>query len=182
LQTPIIAALNGAAIGVGLTLPLWDIRIVAEDAKYGLPFTRRAVIRELNATWLPRMIGAAKALEIMLTGRLFLGSEAKTLGIAHEAVPAGQVLERVMAIAENIAVNTSPAALSAVKSLVNIGLAEDHRYISWARELEVFAKLAEEPGALEAARAFMEKRSPNWTGAKQGDVPVTPARALPGMS
>ena len=183
LQTPIIAALNGAAVGVGMTLPLqWDIRIVAENAKYGLPFTQRGVIPELNATWLlPRMIGTARALELMITGRLFLGSEAQQLGIAHEAVPAEQVLDRAMEIAEGICRNTSPAAVSAVKTLVNVGLAEADRYTAWARELEVFAKLAEEPDAREAARAFMQKRDPTWTSAKHRDIPLKPARTLPGM-
>lgn len=181
LTTPIIGALNGAAVGVGLTLPLqWDLRIVAEDAKYGMPFVQRGVIPELNSTWLlTRMIGAANALELMLTGRLFLGSEAKQLGLAHEAVPSGAVLDRAMEIAENIATNAAPAAVAAVKSLINIGLAELDRYTAWARELEVFATLAKEPDAAEGAQAFIDKRAPTWTGDKGFQVPLTPTTTLP---
>ena len=89
MRTPIIGALNGSAVGIGLTFPLqWDIRIVNESAKYGFVFTRRGLIPEQNSLWLlPKLVGLATAVELLMTGRLFTGAEAKALGLATEAVP-----------------------------------------------------------------------------------------------
>ncbi|MGB8391326.1 enoyl-CoA hydratase-related protein, partial [Mycobacterium sp.] len=112
LRTPIIGALNGSAVGLGLTFPVqWDIRIVNEAAKYGFVFTRRGLIPEQNSLWLlPKLVGLATALDLLLTGRLFSGADAKELGLATEAVPADHVLARAMEIADDIASTTAPAA------------------------------------------------------------------------
>ena len=95
MRTPIIGAMNGAAVGLGLTFALqWDIRVVNESAKYGFVFTRRGLIPEQNSLWLlPKLVGLATATELLLTGRLFTGAEAKELGIAAHAVPGDEVLD-----------------------------------------------------------------------------------------
>src|ERR1700739_3253854 len=101
LRTPVIAAVNGHAIGIGLTIALQaDIRVVAEDAKYAVAQVRRGVIPDCMAHWtLPHLAGAAAAAEVLLTGRTFDGAEAVALGIATRAVPAGEVFNHAMAIA-----------------------------------------------------------------------------------
>jgi hypothetical protein len=91
MRTPILAAINGAAVGVGLTYPLmWDIRIAAEDAKLGLVFTRRGLLPEGSSLWLlARLVGASRALELLLTGRMFSGNEAALLPLPGPRRPYG---------------------------------------------------------------------------------------------
>src|SRR3954454_22847392 len=104
VRKPVIAAVNGHAIGIGLTLALQcDIRIVADDAKYGVVQVRRGVIPDACSHWvLPRVAGLANAADVLLTGRLFDGAEAVALGLAGRALPAGEVLPAALAIAHDI--------------------------------------------------------------------------------
>ena len=117
---PVIAAINGHAVGIGVTFPMQcDVRIVAEDAKVGLPFVRRGVIAEAGGHWiLSRLIGFAVAAELLLTGRLVNGAEATALGLCSRAVPADQVLPTAYSMAEEIATFTSPLAVAATKRLM----------------------------------------------------------------
>src|SRR5437660_4134974 len=102
MATPVIAAINGSAVGVGLTLPMqWDIRIAAADAKLGFVFNRRGVIPEANSTWIvPRLVGVSRAMELLLTGRLFTGEEAAAIGLVSRAVERERVLPVALEIAE----------------------------------------------------------------------------------
>ena len=96
----------------------WDIRIVNESAKYGFVFTRRGLIPEQNSLWLlPRLVGMGRAMELLMTGRIFSGAEAKDYGLATEAVPGDDVLPRAMQIADDIARHTAPAAVGITKQL-----------------------------------------------------------------
>ena len=101
LKTPIIGAINGHAIGVGMTLPmLFDIRYVAEDAKLSFVFTRRGIVPEANSTWLvPRLIGLSRGLDLLLSGRQFSGREAAEWGLASRALPADEVLPAALELA-----------------------------------------------------------------------------------
>src|ERR1051325_1065640 len=83
MRTPIIGAINGSAVGIGITLPMqWDIRVVARAARLGFVFNRRGVTPEANSTWIvPRLIGVSRAMELMLTGRMFTGEEAVQMGL-----------------------------------------------------------------------------------------------------
>ena len=94
MRTPMIVAINGMAIGAGLTTTfLADIRIVAEDARLRLPFVRLNVIPDANSTWLlPRLAGVSRAMELLLTGRWFTGQEAADMGLVSKAVPVAEVL------------------------------------------------------------------------------------------
>jgi enoyl-CoA hydratase/carnithine racemase len=186
MATPVIAAINGAAIGIGLTLPLlWDIRVAAEDAKLGFVFTRRGVIPEANSTWiLPRLIGASRALDVLLTGRVFSGAEAEAMGLVTRAVPAEAVLDVALEIARDISENTAPEAVTAAKRLIYENLMAQDRDASWLRETRVFDLLAQQPDAREAVLAFLEKRMPSWTGAKMASGDVQPNRRFdePGIA
>ena len=173
LRTPIIAAINGAAVGMGLTYPLmWDIRIAAEDAKLGLVFTRRGLVPEGNASWLlPRLVGASVALELLLTGRIFTGREAADLGLVTRAVPADEVLPTAMELARDIAVNTAPASIAVTKRLFYKYLEETDRWAARVEELEMFRWAGSQPDAGEGVRSFLEKRPPDWTGVGRDDLP-----------
>lgn len=174
MRTPIIGALNGSAVGIGLTLPLqWDIRIVNQDAKYGFVFTRRGLTPEQNSLWLlPKLIGAGPALELLLTGRLFSGTEAHRLGIAHEAVPADRVLLRAKEIALDIATNTAPSSVGVTKELFYDMLAETDREAAFYREWEVFRWMGRQADCAEGGRSFLEKRAPEFTSSKYAEVPT----------
>ena len=173
MPKPVIAAINGAAVGLGITLPLhWDIRIAAEDAKLGFVFVRRGLIPEANSLWiLPRLVGLATASELLLTGRTFSGKEAMELGLVHSAVPKEEVLDRAMSIAREIAEKTAPCAVAATKQLL-----WEHQWIgdpneAYEREHRMSRALAEMPDASEGINAFLEKRAPRWTGSPSQDLP-----------
>lgn len=173
LRTPIIAAINGAAVGMGLTYPLmWDIRIVADDAKLGFVFTRRGLVPEGNASWLlPRCVGAGVALELLLTGRIFTGAEAAAMGLASRSVPRDEVLPTAVAIAADLAANTSPAAVAVTKRMVYRYLEDGDRWAARREELHMFAWARQQPDATEGVRSFIEKRPATWSGVSIGDLP-----------
>lgn len=173
LRTPIIGALNGSAVGIGLTFPLqWDIRIVNADAKYGFVFTRRGLIPEQNSLWLlPKLVGAGTALELLLTGRIFSGAEAHALGVANEAVPAERVLARANEIARDIAANTAPASVGITKELFYDMLQTPDREFAFYREWEAFRWMGRQQDCAEGTQSFLAKRPPNFTSTKHAQVP-----------
>ncbi len=173
LRTPIIAAINGAAVGMGLTYPLmWDIRIAAEDAKLGLVFTRRGLVPEGNASWLlSRLIGASAAIELLLTGRIFTGAEAARLGLVTRAVPRDEVVDQAMELAIDVAENTGPAAVAATKRLFYRQLEQGDRWAARVEELDFFRWFGKQPDAGEGVRSFLEKRPPQWQGVSRRDLP-----------
>lgn len=164
VRKPIIAAINGSAVGVGLTLPLrYDIRIAARDAKLGFVFVRRGVMPELSSTWiLPRLIGVARASELLLSGRIVLGEEAARMGLVNEAVDSDQVVSRAMEIARDIAVHTAPASVALTKRIIWQNLAEPDPAQAARTEARAFAWLGTQADAREGVVAFLEKRPPRW--------------------
>ncbi|OLL20294.1 MULTISPECIES: enoyl-CoA hydratase-related protein [unclassified Rhodococcus (in: high G+C Gram-positive bacteria)] len=174
LRTPVIAAMNGSAVGLGLTFALqWDIRVVNESAKYGFVFSRRGLIPEQNSLWLlPKLVGLSTAVELLLTGRLFSGAEARELGIAARAVPGDQVLDTALTIANEIADNTSAAAVGLTKELVYSLLEETDREAAFHLEWENFRAIGRESDATEGVAAFIEKRPAHFTLDKRYAVDV----------
>lgn len=174
LRTPVVAAMNGSAVGLGLTFALqWDIRVVNENAKYGFVFPRRGLIPEQNSLWLlPKLVGLSKAVELLLTGRLFSGAEAYELGIAARAVPGDDVLDTAVAIAEDIAENTSAAAVGLTKELVYSLLEETDREAAFHLEWEIFRAIGRSPDSTEGVAAFIDKRRPDFTLDKHYTVDV----------
>ncbi len=164
IEKPIIAAINGPAIGVGLTLPLqWDMRIVAEDAKLAFAFVQRGVVTELASTFiLPRLVGIARASDLLLTGRTFLGREAAELGVANEALPRDEVLPRAREIARYIVERCAPASVALTKRLIWEHLGYDDPYLASQREAKGLARLGRLPDATEGVVSFLEKRPAQW--------------------
>ncbi|MEU7811662.1 enoyl-CoA hydratase-related protein [Pseudonocardia sp. NPDC049154] len=165
VRKPVIAALNGDAVGMGLTFSLTcDIRVVARDARLAAPMTRLGVIPEMGAHWtLPRIAGWAVASDLLLTGRRIDGEEAVRLGVCGEAVDRADVLDRALEIARDLARNTAPRAVAVTKYLLrkaaDTGFAELR-----AEETDLFTRVALEPDAPEGVAAFLEKRPARWTG------------------
>ena len=165
VRKPVIAAINGHAVGVGLTYPLQaDVRFVAQEAKLGFVFVRRGVIPELAAhALLPRLCGQAKAAELLLSGRTFSGIEAVDYGIATRALPADEVLPAAMELARDIAINAAPMSVALSKRLLWEAVGIDIDAFR-KHEFKLFAYSARHPDALEGPTAFLQKRAPKWTG------------------
>jgi enoyl-CoA hydratase/carnithine racemase len=120
LHKPVIAAINGACAGMGLTLALvCDVRFAAEGAKFTTSFARRGLIAEYGISWiLPRVVGWGAALDLLLSGRVFYADEAAALGLVKEVVQPADLLRRAIAYAEDIAANCAPSSLAVIKQQV----------------------------------------------------------------
>ena len=173
MNTPIIAAINGPAVGIGLTMPMeWDIRIAAEDAKLGFVFTRRGVMPELASNWIvPRMVGLSRGLELLMTGQIITGREAAAIGLVSKALPAGEVLPAALELARDIATNVAPVSAAIVKRLIYANLGEDDRRAAHQRESRLFNWTTKQPDAREGPVSFVEKRAPQWKLSKNADFP-----------
>lgn len=172
VRKPVIAAINGHAIGIGLTIALQcDMRIIANEGKYGIVQVRRGVMPDGYSHWtLPRIVGLERAAYILLTGRTFSGAEAVQLGIALMSLPAEKVLPTALEIARDIATNTAPLSVAVTKRLLwespNLNAAEVGR-----RETALHHHLMGKPDAIEGVIAWMERRAPKWTLSVQNDWP-----------
>lgn len=175
MRTPIVCAINGAAVGVGLTISLlFDVRFVATEAKLGFVFTRCGVVPDANATWLlSRQVGVGRAADLLMSGRMFSGADAAAYGLALEAVPAPEVLPRAQAYARDLAANTSPGAVAVTKALLQRFTEENNREKAMALETKLVWWSGAQPDAVEGVMSFIEKRPPRWTVSKHASLPET---------
>jgi enoyl-CoA hydratase/carnithine racemase len=147
--------------------------VVAEEAKLGFVFKRRGVIPDADLLWsLPRLIGYSRAMDLLLTGRIFSGTDAARLGIAAQAVPAESVLETAKQIAADIATNVAPVSAAITKLVARRFLEETDRNAALELERELFRWAGRHADAPEGVNAFREKRAPRWTLSKTKDFPV----------
>jgi enoyl-CoA hydratase/carnithine racemase len=172
-RKPVIGALNGHAVGVGITMTLpMEIRIVSEEAKIGFVFTRRGVVPEACSSWfLPRIVGISKAAEWIYSGRLFLAREEADSGLFTDVVPAEKVLETAMGIAREIADNTSAVSVALSKALLWQGLVEDNPYGVHLTDSRCFFWAGQQEDAYEGVRSFLEKRPPKFSMKVSKDMP-----------
>lgn len=164
LRMPTIAAIEGSALGGGLELALCcDLRVASERARLGLPEVRLAVTPSTGGTQrLPRIVGVARAKELLLTGRILTAQQAERIGLVNEVVPAGEAVARARAIGEEIA-QRGPLAVREVKALIDGAL--DHDLAAGhAAEVETSIRIFATDDLLEGARAFVEKREPQYRG------------------
>lgn len=173
LNTPIIAAINGGCVGAGLTMPLaWDIRIAAEDAKLGFVFNRRGIMPDADLIWwVPRLIGFSRALDLLLTGRIFSGAQAEEWGLVSRAVPREQVVDTALEMARDIATNTGPVSAAITKRLAYRFIAEHDRRAAGELQRALFAWTGRQQDAKEGVMAFLERREPEWKLSKNDDFP-----------
>ncbi len=166
LRTPVIAAVNGHAVGIGLTIALQtDIRIMATGAKYAVAQVRRGVLPDCMSHWtLPHLAGGAVAADLLLTGRTFDGTEAVAMGIASRALPASEVLDHAMSVARDIAVNVAPMSAALSKRLLWDTLIGGYgpRHVA-VLETELHKRVMATADAREGVVAFLEHRAPRWT-------------------
>jgi enoyl-CoA hydratase/carnithine racemase len=173
MATPVVGAINGAAVGAGLTVPmLYDVRFAAEDAKLSFRFTRLGIVPDAASHWLlPRMVGVPTAMELLLTGRTFSGAEAAEMGLVNQALPKAEVLPAAQEFAHDLAANCAPASLAIVKRLINRFLAEPDIAAAMAAETKLVWWSGEQPDAMEGVMAWMQRRPPEWKLSKH-DAPT----------
>jgi enoyl-CoA hydratase/carnithine racemase len=166
LRKPVIAAVNGHAIGIGLTIALQtDVRIVAEHAKYGVVQVRRGVIPDCMSHWtLAHLTNLGVAAEVLLTGRTFNGSEAVDLGIASRALPAAQVLEHAVEIARDIATDVAPMSAALCKRLLWDTAINGYtpRQVA-SLETQLHQRVMGTDDAREGVAAFVDRRPPRFS-------------------
>jgi len=162
LKKPIIAAVNGPAVGIGFTVTLpCDIRIASERARFGPVFVRVGLIPEFGSTFLlPRLVGLAKAKELTLLGRIIEAQEALDIGLVSRVVPHEELMAETMSLATALAQGPTPT-LGMVKEALHRGLVSDLAGAE-ALELRLLDICRRSPEHAEGVRAFLEKREPRF--------------------
>ncbi|MEZ5260911.1 MAG: crotonase/enoyl-CoA hydratase family protein [Acidimicrobiales bacterium] len=170
---PIIAAVNGPAVGIGVTMQLpMDIRIASESARFGFVFARRGIVPEACSTWfLPRIVGISKALEWAYSGRVFSAQEALEGGLVSKVVPDAELLPTARAIAAEIAENTSALSVTLIRHMMWKLLGADHPMEAHKLDSRGVQSLGRGPDAKEGVSSFLEKRPPAFTGKPSTDLP-----------
>ena len=163
LSKPVIAAINGACAGIGLTQALMcDIRFAAAGAKFTTSFVRRGLIAEYGISWiLPRVVGWGAALDLLMSGRVFYAEEAFELGLVKEVVAPEELLSRAIEYAEDIAANCAPSALAVIKRQ-DYGDALREATDASQRAETLMHESMQRPDFIEGITAFFEKRAPNF--------------------
>ena len=173
MKKPLIAAINGPAVGFGITMTLpMDIRIAAENAKMGFAFTRRGIVPDACCTWfLPRIVGISRAAEWTLTGRVFSAREALLNGLVSRVEPQEKLLETARSIAREIAENTSAVSVALTRQLLWRMLGADHPMEAHRIDSRCIYYLGKSPESSEGVLSFLEKRPPRFKMKASSDMP-----------
>jgi enoyl-CoA hydratase/carnithine racemase len=175
MNKPVIAAINGPAVGVGITMTLpMDIRLAAEGAKIGFVFTRRGIVPEACSSWfLPRLVGIAQAMEWAATGRVFEADEALRGGLVRSVHPAGELLAAANALAREIADNTAPVSVALARRLMWDMLGEDHPMAAHRADSRAMFSRGQSEDVREGVMSFLEKRPARFTDRVSEGLPET---------
>jgi enoyl-CoA hydratase/carnithine racemase len=173
-KKPVIAAVNGPAVGVGATMQLpMDIRLAAEEARFGFVFTRRGVVPEACSSWfLPRLVGIQQALDWVLTGRVFGAEEARQGGLVKAVLPAAELMPAARALAREIADNTSAVSVALARQMLWRMLGADHPMAAHKIDSRGIQAMGRSPDAYEGVQSFLEKRPPRFTMRPSRDMPA----------
>jgi enoyl-CoA hydratase/carnithine racemase len=173
-RKPVIAAINGAAVGIGITMTLpMDFRIAAEGAKIGFVFTQRGVVPEAASSWfLPRLIGMQKAMEWVLTGEIFPAEEGLEAGLFHSLAPRGEVLEAAYALARRLMHKTSAVSQALARQMLWRNPNFDHPMHAHAVDSRLMYLSSERLDGRDGFKAFLEKREPVFDGKVSSDIPA----------
>jgi enoyl-CoA hydratase/carnithine racemase len=160
---PVIAAINGACAGIGLTQALMcDVRFAAAGAKFTTSFVRRGLIAEYGISWiLPKVVGWGAAMDLLMSGRVFYAEEALELGMVKEVVAPDDLLGRAVEYAEDIAANCAPSSLAVIKRQVYGDALREAADASQRAETLMHESM-QRPDFIEGITAFFEKRTPNF--------------------
>jgi enoyl-CoA hydratase/carnithine racemase len=158
---PVIAAINGPAVGVGITMTLaMDIRLAVEGAKIGFVFARRGIVPEACSSWfLPRIVGISQALEWVETGRVFTAEEALRGGLVRSVHAADELLPAAYALAREIADNTAPVSVALGRRLLWRMLGAEHPMAAHRADSKAMFSRGQSADAREGVQSFLEKRA-----------------------
>jgi enoyl-CoA hydratase/carnithine racemase len=182
LTKPVIAAINGPAVGVGITMTLpMDIRLVAEGAKIGFVFTRRGIVPEACSSWfLPRIVGISQAMEWVATGRVFTAEEALAGGLVRGVHPQTELLTSARALADEISDNAAPVSVAIARRLLWRMLGADHPMAAHRADSRAMFARGQSDDAREGVTSFLEKREPTFTDRVSDGLPdLFPAQEEP---
>lgn len=170
---PVIAAVNGAAVGIGVTMQLpMDIRIASHDAKFGFVFARRGIVPEACSSWfLPRLVGPSAALEWCFSGRVFPASEAKERGLVRSLHAPEDLLPAAHAIAREIADNTAAVSVALTRQMIWRMLGADHPMEAHKVDSRAIFARGKQADAKEGVMSFLEKRTPTYPDKVSKDMP-----------
>ena len=172
-KKPVIAAVNGPAVGIGVTMTLaMDIRLAADVARFGFVFARRGIVPEACSSWfLPRVVGISRALEWAYSGRVFPADEALEGGLVRSIHPKDQLLATARGIAREIADNTSAISVSLIRQMMWRMLGADHPMEAHKLDSRGVYYTGRSPDAREGVEAFLEKRPAHFPGKVSKDLP-----------
>jgi len=172
-KKPVIAAINGPAVGVGITMTLpMDVRIASSGARIGFVFARRGIVPEAASSWfLPRIVGIAQAQEWVLTGRIFTADEALAGRLVSRVVAPEAVVDTARALAREIADNTSAMSVTLARQLLWRNLGVDHPMEAHKIDSRCIFWMGSSPDAREGVTAFLEKRPPRFGMKPSTDMP-----------
>jgi enoyl-CoA hydratase/carnithine racemase len=170
---PVIAAVNGPAVGVGVTMTLpMDIRMAAESARFGFVFARRGLVPEAASSWfLPRVVGISRAAEWCFTGRVFGPDEALAVGLVRSVHPDGELLDAAYALAGEIAASTSPVSVTLTRQMLWRMLGEPHPMAAHRVDSAAIDTLGRGADVREGVASFLEKRPPHFPSRVPDDLP-----------
>ena len=173
-KKPLIAAVNGAAVGVGATMTLpMDIRIASDAARFGFVFARRGIVPEAASSWfLPRVVGISQAMEWVATGRVFGAQEALAGRLVSRVVPAAELLDTAHALAREIADNTSAVSVALSRQMLWRMLGADHPMAAHEIDSRAIYSMGRSPDAYEGVQSFLEKRPARFTMKPSTDMPA----------
>jgi enoyl-CoA hydratase/carnithine racemase len=182
---PVIAAINGPAVGVGITMTLpMDIRLVAEGARMGFVFTRRGIVPEACSSWfLPRIVGISQAMEWVASGRVFSAEEALAGGLVRSVHPKGELLDAALALGREISEHTSAVSVAVARRLLWEMLGAEHPMVAHRADSRALFARGQSSDAREGVTSFLEKREPEFTDRVSDGLPeLFPAREEPAYS
>tara|TARA_B100001013_G_scaffold317870_1_gene225909 strand:+ start:123 stop:1004 length:882 start_codon:yes stop_codon:yes gene_type:complete len=170
---PIIAAINGPAVGVGVTMTLpMDIRLASDKARFGLVFARRGLVPEAASSWfLPRIVGISKALEWTYSGKVFSSEEALSGGLVRSVHSSEELLEEAYKISNEIIENTSSVSVALTRQMLWKMLGADHPMEAHKVDSRAIYALGKGADAKEGVNSFLEKRTPEFPNKVSEDMP-----------
>ncbi len=177
---PVIAAINGPAVGVGATMTLaMDVRMAAEGARIGFVFARRGIVPEACSSWfLPRAVGISRAMEWVATGRVFPAQEGLEAGLLRSVHPAGELLDAARALAHEIAENAAPVSVALARRMMWTMLGAEHPMLAHRADSRGMFYRGQSADAAEGITAFLEKRRAEFPDRVSDGLP----EILPGYS
>jgi enoyl-CoA hydratase/carnithine racemase len=170
---PVIAAINGPAVGVGVTMTLpMDIRLASTDARMGFVFARRGIVLEACSSWfLPRVVGISRAVEWSATGRVFPATEALEAGLVRSVHPPDELIPTAQSLAREIADNTSAVSVALCRQLLWRMLGADHPMEAHKLDSRALQALGRSADAREGIESFLQKRPPSFPDRVSRDLP-----------